>query len=88
MKFLNSYNFAILALASTTNINISTAQQTTTSQTNQRQRTQINSHNINKQNLDNIQPRQMNRPQKRPTPAAMEHTLAVLTCMLWVATVK
>jgi hypothetical protein len=69
MKFLNSYNFAILALAGTTNINLSTAQQTTTSQTNQHLRTQISSHNINKQNLDNIQPRQMNRPQKRPTPA-------------------
>ena len=64
---------------------MSTAQQTTTSQTKQRLRTQINSkhinkqdldntydynnRNINKQNLDNSHPRQMNRPQERPTPA-------------------
>lgn len=66
MKFLSSYNFAILALASNTNINVSCAQQTSTSRTNLRHQIDkiIDSHN-----LDNIHPSQMNRPQKRPTPA-------------------
>ena len=65
MKFINSYNFAILALASTTTVDISSAKKTLPS--HPKLRNQINT--IDRDNLDNIHPRQMNRPQKRPTSA-------------------